>query len=512
MPSDQETLRVALRLRSEDRREGLLGAPAEVAIRPAVAALSATELRVGSPARFTLALPEGLPLEAIQLEVRESSGRFEVIPVDVSGTTGEASYTPRGAGSLTLSARGPLRLEAPRLEVAASISYALELGAPRAGGEVVELARPLALDGEGRASLELSLRVDPAPPSPVQVRLAVDGIEGARLEPAEPIRLAGEARVERTLVIPGERPPGKSLALKLTAAEGESQRLVPASRPLPLRPPPSWKRLFVAAGLVALALVWGLLLWLARRRERQFVTTELQDKQLRTIGRNGRLSPERYMFRHHLISEEEGVIVDPDESPEGSLLLQVRRDGKVEVTAQEGAKLIHEDRPTVLANKLTLEHGTAFAMVSGQRALRYVYLSEEPSGEELGKRYLDGASLSAEEMRDSGVFVLLDDKENIPTSEARLDASQELVFPSSQETFGESSGVRVVPPSESGRRPVFSDEGIVIMNSDEGEILDSQDLDFLEQTQVDEMPLASDSTAHSASDDDSIKLEDLLDG
>ena len=71
--------------------------------------------------------------------------------------------------------------------------------------------------------------------------------------------------------------------------------------------------------------------------------------------------------------------------------------------------------------------------------------------------------------------------------------------------------MRVVPPSDSGRQPLVSDEGIVIMNSDEGEILDSQDLDFLEQTQVDELPLASDSTAVS-SDDDSIKLEDLLGG
>ncbi len=506
VPAERTALRAALRL-----SDGLLGAAAEVPIEEAKAVLSSGELRVGTPARFELTLTDGLPVEAFELEVRESSGRFEVIPVEISGAKARASYTPRGAGALRLSARGPLRLEAPALEVAASLSYTLELDAPQAAGQVVELASPLALDGEGRASLKLTLRVDPAPAAPVQVSLGVEGIEGARLEPADPIALSGEASVERTLVVPQGRPPNKSLALKLTAAEGETQRLVPASRPLPLQPPPSWKRLFVAAGLVLLALVWGLLLWIARRREKQFVTTELKDKQLRTIGRNGRLSPERYMFRHHLISEEEGVIVDPDESPEGSLLLQVRRDGKVEVTAQEGAKLIHEDRPTVLANKLILEHGTAFAMVSGQRALRYVYLSEEPSGEELSKRYLDGASLSAEEMRDSGVFVLLDDKDNIPTSEARLDASQELVFPSSQETFGASSSVRVVPPSDSGRQPLVSDEGIVIMNSDEGEILDSQDLDFLEQTQVDELPLASDSTAVS-SDDDSIKLEDLLGG
>ncbi|MGE0706670.1 MAG: hypothetical protein AB7N76_05340 [Planctomycetota bacterium] len=526
------------------------GARARVPVVPALVEVTVVgEAQVGTELRLEATLPPGLPREGLELELRDATGRAEVIALTRAGQDVRGRYVPRAAGALALRARGSVDARLRQaVEVKPAPAYQLALRELQAKAQAqgqpdvaLDLTHPLQLDAEGRATLKLTVAIEPRPPAPVRVALKLAGIEGAALgdaqgAPFETVEVRDPVTLDLVVAVPAATD-GEPRALAL---EASGKGVQPTSAPLPFVPARGLVRVAVAAGLLAMALLWSLLLWRARRQEQVFVKVELANKQLRTVGQNGRLSPECYLLRQHLVSEEEGIWVQPDDSPGGALMLRVREDGKVDCEAREGARLIHQDRPTVLADRLVLEHGTAFAMVSGQRALRYVYLADDPSAEELSVRWLEGDGMSQEEeMRDSGVFVLLDDHQTIPKASARLEASTEMLALSgemrrrrgSEEGSGSSSGtassagfessedVRLVPPSDSGRAPLVSDEGIVYMNSDEGAILDSEDVDFLEDTDVEGVrPTASTSRGGDEDEGDippaasggEISMDDLL--
>jgi hypothetical protein len=523
-PTDTEA-EVALVLGKPGER-GVEGPRARIAIKPASAVLEASGTpQVDATLKLEATLPQSIVLETLELEIRDGGGRQVVVALKVEGGVARGTYVAKAAGALSVRARGPVAVafRSP-VQIRPLPRYALVIRGLSAKGEGVDLTHPLELDPEGSATLQVELAIEPAPPKPIEVELGLDGIEGAALgaesgAPLGKLSLSGKAHTLSVVVVvpPGEGARALSLTVRPTAGGAQ-----PTSEPIPLKPARSWTRLAIAGGLLAVALLWIVLLWWARRREKVFVAEEVASKQLRTLGTNGRLSPERYMFADHLVSEEEGIFLEPEDSPGGSLVLNVRPDGKIECVAKDGAKLIHEDRPTVLAESLVLEHGTAFAMVSGNRALRYVYLDDDPDADELAKRWVaDGVSYEGE-IRDSGVFVLLDDDQNLPKTSARLDASTEL-FPSSH-GFESSDDVHVVP-SDSGRQYPVSDEGIVVMNSDEGRILDSDEVEMLMDTDLDQVAgsvdelsesdeaLLADSDAELIQDSDSgISMDDILGG
>jgi hypothetical protein len=440
--------------------------------------LAAGEPRVGKPLSLSGQLPPGFVAADLVVEVSEGGGRRERVSFSEAGQKVSATYVPRGVGPLELRARGPLaiRLAAP-LEVSPAPTYTLEIVSVRQGSVEVDAEHPL--PRSGAVELKLTLTVRPKPPEPIQAVLTLSGVDGLEVK-TRSLTLQEEQEVDLSLELPADLPEAtRSLGVALEPVGGAT---LPGRRSLPLKAPKSWKQSAIAIGLMVLALVWFLIVWISRRRDLAYVGLEVGRKQVRTIGTNGRISPERYLFSQNFLSREEGVLIEPEDSIGGALAFRVREDGAVECLAKDGAKLIHQDRPTVLAASMVVEHGTAFAMVYGQRALRYVYLEEEPTGDELANKIFGDQASYEEEIRDSGVFMILDDDENIPKASARMEASAEILFPSSQQ-FESSEEVNVVP-SDSGRQYPVSDEGIVVMNSDEGKILDSADLDLLTSGEI----------------------------
>jgi len=444
--------------------------------------VAAGEPRVGKAIEFSGQLPLGFEAKDLVVEVSEGGGRRTSVsfaaPEGESVQKVRGSYVPRSVGPLEVRARGPLAisLSAP-LEVSPAPTYSLEIVSVRRGSDEVDVDH--ALPRSGAFDLKLTITVRPKPPEPVQAVLTLSGVEGLEVK-TRSLTLAGEQEVDLSLELPADLPDAtRSLGVALEPVGGAT---LPGRRSLPFKAPRSWKQSAIAIGLMLLALIWFLIVWISRRRDMAYVGLEVGRKQVRTIGTNGRISPERYLFSQHFLSREEGVLIEPEDSIGGALAFRVRDDGAVECLAKDGAKLIHEDRPTVLAASMTVEHGTAFAMVYGQRALRYVYLEDEPTGDELANKLFGDQASYEEEIRDSGVFMILDDDENIPKASARMEASAEILFPSSQQ-FESSEDLSVVP-SDSGRAYPVSDEGIVVMNSDEGKILDSADLDLLTSGEI----------------------------
>lgn len=458
----------------------VVGPARKVSIEDAeVQLVAAGEPRVGKALELSGQLPPGFGAADLAVEVSEGGGRRQRVSFTAEGQQVRGSYVPRGVGPLELRARGALaiRLAAP-LEVSPAPTYTLEIVSVRQGSDEVDVEHPL--PRSGAVDLKLKVTVRPKPPEPLQAVLTLSGVEGLEVK-TRSLSLQGEQEVDLTLELPAEIEDSvRSLGVALEPVGGAT---LPGRRSLPLKAPKSWKQSALAIGLMILALIWFLIVWISRRRDLAYVGLEVGAKQLRTVGTNGRISPERYLFSQNFLSREEGVLIEPEDSPGGSLSFRVRDDGAVECVAQDGAKLIHQDRPTVLASSLKVEHGTAFAMVYGQRALRYVYLEDDPTGDELANKLFGDQASYEEEIRDSGVFMILDDDENIPKASARMEASAEILFPSSQH-FESSEEVNVVPPSDSGRQYPVSDEGIVVMNSDEGKILDSADLDLLTSGEI----------------------------
>ena len=235
-------------------------------------------------------------------------------------------------------------------------------------------------------------------------------------------------------------------------------------------------------------------------------TEAMGEKQLRAVGPNGRLTFERYKLLDSS-QEDLSALINPEDS-QASIRISVRMDGSVHAVALEGAQIVHEDHPTVLAKDVVLNHGAAFAVVHDKRARRYVYLDREPSAEDLAARYVDAVSVGEGEVRDSGVFVILDDDQNMASTDAMSarasglfpvkppakapagddddDEQQSDVLDVSDEGSADlledsSDEVIRIPEMRATSGRLVSDEGIVIVDSDEASIIDTIDPD--EETQ-----------------------------
>lgn len=482
---------------------------AEVVLTPRGPARAWGALELAGP------LPPGfVPRRTLALRVHQAGGEggagsSQVVPLEVRGDELVARVVPQRAGALDVTAEGELavRLAAP-LEVGREVERALVIeqvtaawaGRPAAllePGEPIDVTR-------GDVRLEVSLRLDPPAGGPIPLAAALEGA------PAE-VGLSGPAqatimdRATLSLALRWPRTLGDAaLMLRVRAGEGEG---VSAGRALGLDAGASWGRRALAAAIVSGSLLWFVLLVRRRRRLLRTAVATMGDKQLRAVGENGRLTFERYKLLEHS-QEDLSSLILPEDS-QASIALSVREDGTVHVRALDGAQLVHEDRPTLLAAEAVLRHGTAFAVVHERKARRYVYLDREPDAEDLARRYVDAVSIGEGEVRDSGVFVILDDDQNlasadaVPATAAMFSASRDRVGDApdadeaapddddgpdddgasdegSDDLFEDSRDeVLTIPDEPPGRPRLLSDEGIVIMDSTEASIMDRDEVDTL---------------------------------
>jgi hypothetical protein len=254
-----------------------------------------------------------------------------------------------------------------------------------------------------------------------------------------------------------------------------------------------------AIAILAFSVVWFLFLFRSYRARLAAQAALVGEKQLRGIGANGKISVERYFFRDFL--DEDGPLDHFSVGPlEGgaSLDVELREDATVKAVASDGSQLVHADRPELLGREIVLRHGNAFAVVVGHTARRYVFLEGDPTGDELQQRFVEGTVSYEAELNDSGVFVVLDDDDNVPAgSDHDLTVSQELFvshesLPQAEEQAADDESgeefedsddetVPVVPSSADGA--IVSDEGILYMDSTEADILDSDDQIFLSNSE-----------------------------
>lgn len=433
--------------------------------------------RADRPLRLVGRPAPGLDVDRLPVEAQEAGGLVQQVALrrEEDGLL-RGSFTPRSDGPLALRSLGPVELRAPEsISIAPAEALRLRIVSLR-GADGRPLGGPgaLELDRDGRGRLEVVLRVEPRPPRPLAVALRLNGAPaGAQLDPPGPFTVAKERSIALALRWP-PRVDGQPVGLRAEAEGAE-----PAERTLAVEPSPGPLRAVAAGALLAVALIWAGLLYRRWSRAARFADVEVGRRQLRVVGRNGRLSPEVYRLANH-VDDDLRIVVEPEESPGGALSFELRPDGGVLCRGEGGARVVHADRPTILAEAVVLTHGTPFAMVYKQRALRYVYLDRDPTADELTTTYLADAMTHDEAaLRDSGVFLILDDEApNVPRYSARLEASTELLA-ASQEILDSASEVAFVPPSEEDA-PLVSDEGVVYLDSAEGEIIDSEELPRLE--------------------------------
>jgi hypothetical protein len=408
--------RVALALRAEG--------PAKAGEPVALAADLPADLAALLPARPSLVLArEGV-------EARVDLAR--------EGAKLRGIFTPPSDGKWALSKAdiGPFAVELAPLDVASAATLTL-----RAVGDVVV--------DSGKATLEVDAELAPALDGAIE--LAVDG--GATGRATAKLE-QGRGHIALAIDAPGLRESAKArLVARATHAKGESR----AELPLDLRPAPfPWKHA-LAVGLLGVAALWVFAVFARRRAlDRRF-----GQRQVRGIGSNGKISYERHLLRDHLHSRTTAVA---PEGPEGATAVrfETQRDGSVVAHALEGSQLFAMTPTGVEAVKeLAVRHLTPYGVVRGLYNRRYVYLEREPNADELLRRFVpDAPSYDGAPSRDSDVFVLLDEKEN-------------MIPPSQRLVPLESARLPEVRPMV----PVDSDESVIMVDSSEEKILDSDVLD-----------------------------------
>lgn len=487
--AEVEVLRVVAHAggRATTARRRVAVTPADVVLVPRGPA------QASSPLELRGALPPGfVPRRATALRVHEAGGASRVVPLEVRGREVVARVVPQRAGALDVTAEGelPLRLAAP-IDVGPEVDRSLVLeaitaawdgrpAAPLAPGQVIDVTR-------GDVRLELTLRLEPPSGAPLPLAAVLEGAaRGSQLVVPEGATILDRATLPLELRWP--RALGDA-AVTLRVRAGDEGELA-AGRALALDAGPSWTRRGVAAAIIVGALVWFVVL--VRRRRRLIAAAEatMGERQLRAVGDNGRLTFERYRLLDHSQEDLSSVILPEDSN--ASIELTVRDDGSVHARALDGAQIVHEDRPTVLGDEAVLRHGTAFAVVHEHKARRYVYLDREPSAEELTERFVDAVSIGEGEVRDSGVFVLLDDDQNLASTDAvpattRLLGGLPAGGPEDSAPLDDDSpdpdvlieDSAELPPARHVSGRLYSDEGIVIMDSTEASIMDSDEVDTL---------------------------------
>jgi hypothetical protein len=476
-------------------------------------------VQAGSAVELRGALPPGLvPRRAMSLRVSQAGGS-QVVPLEARDGALVARIVPQRPGALQVEAEGELRVRlgapidvGPEVERHLVIERLTASWTERAMGE---LAAGESLDvSRGPARLELQLRLEPPAGSPLPITAALEGAPaGSELVFAPGATIVDQAALSFEVRWPKELGSG-AVTLRLRAGEGDR---LSVGRALSIDTGPSWARRGIAAGIILVSVVWFVFLVQRRRRLLALATASMGEKQIRAVGPNGRLTFERYKLLDGS-QEDLSALINPEES-QASIRISVRDDGTVHAVALEGAQIVHEDQPTVMAKDVVLSHGNAFAVVHDKRARRYVYLDREPSAEDLAARYVDAVSVGEGEVRDSGVFVILDDDQNMASTDA-ISARASGLFPikkeapapaagdqssaddssaddvadaedaietegfdddsdvGSDDLFEDSSDeVIKIPEMRATSGRLVSDEGIVIVDSDEASIIDTIDPD-----------------------------------
>ncbi|MBI3724096.1 hypothetical protein HY251_09115, partial [bacterium] len=379
------------------------------------------------PGRFTLTLRSGSGGEATGELVRKGAG-FQ----------GDITFAKAGSYSLSRAEAGELGVGlASPIEVAPAPALAI-----RRKGE----PGPLALSG-GTAEVEVELELTPPPTKAASVSFSLTGIQGEAI--SETHGLPGKATFLVKISAPSaDRAGNCELVAKAKLAHGEAV----ASLPLEITVQP-WKKI-AAAALLGLAVLW-LLVVLVRRRSLAKLWGE---KQLRGIGTNGKMSYERYLLRDHRVSRRAAV------APPGATAarVEIQGDGRALARAEEGSHLLRIEAKPEAKPALPLVHETAFAVVRGLYNRRYVYLEREPTASELEKRYVPEArSYEGSDARtaDSDVIVLLEEKQNLVPPSQRIVPVDSARLP------------KIEPLSD-----IDSDESVVIADSYEAKVIDSQHL------------------------------------
>ncbi|MCA8923449.1 MAG: hypothetical protein KDD82_16655, partial [Planctomycetes bacterium] len=452
------------------------------------------EAQVGQPLLLRGQLSPGFTAPGpIRLALRCGSGEERELTLDADLT---ASFTPEVAGRLNVRTVGPLPLSFKEVTVAAPAAPPrLRLTVSRADGTPILGALPVA--GE---EVELRVEVAAEPPyaSPVQASFSLEGGAGLTLV-AEPFEVRDKATTAVRLRWPAE--PGDEASLTLLARTATA---TPATgrHTLHLVHPVDLLRRYLGWALILLAVI-AVIAYVLQRRFRAYLASRMGNRQIRGIDAEGKISVERYNFVDN--SREDEVVEIAPELTASSVELIVQDDGSVRASISGRAKLIHEKNPHLLVDSTPLRHGDSFAVVEGSRARRFVYLDDEPSAEELEQSVAQDRASAEAELRDSGVYVLLDDNQNVAPMESVLDATSEDLFPSSEsldplpEPLEGLAGIEgdeiedsvdemaFVPLSEEG--PMVSDEGVVWLGSDEAEILDSDEATTIEaDTDVSDLP------------------------
>lgn len=501
--------------------------------------------RAGEPLELKGHLPRGLPAAAVPVAVRDAQGGQTTLALAPKGPAGAdgrvpvgVTFVPQTAGELTVEARGDLavRLAAP-VSLTAAIRRRLTLQGFSVGGAEVPPGGVVELDEQGGATITLRLALDPPATAPVPLAVSLEGAhEGATLEVAgvgSGVTIVDAATPTLRLTWPA----GAGSARCAVRVRGRAGVSLLAGRSISVGAPASWVRRLAALGLLAGAAAWAILLLRKRKQTAVLIARTHGHRQLRAVGPNGRITFERYRFQEHASGDDLRVHIQPEDS-QASIEICLRDDGTILAVGKDGARIVHEDRPTVLSDEAVLRHGTAFAVVHNKRARRYVYLEHEPSAEELTGRFGDsmsaaGVSGAGSAMGESGLYVLLEDDQNLAASQDVSATGR--IFPSSRRMVGmpesgraprpvsfesapdadEASAHPVPTPSTAGPveliedskeeavdpqlleesddslfdssgETAVSDEGIVVMDSTEAEILDSQEIDRLDDLPPDE--------------------------
>lgn len=503
-------------------------------------------VRAGEPLELRGRLPRGLPAAPVAIAVREAQGGQTLLSLAPTGPAGAdgrvpvaVTFVPQTQGELTVEPRGDLfvRLDAP-VSLTAAIRRRLTLQGFSVGGDEVPPGGVVELDEQGGATISLRLALDPPATAPVPLAVSLEGAPpGAQLVATATPEVAGVASGGLTIVdaaTPTLRltwPAGGGSARCAVRVRGRAGVSLLAGRSISVGAPASWVRRLAALGLLAGAAAWAILLLRKRQQTAVLIARTHGHRQLRAVGPNGRITFERYRFQEHASGDDLRVHIQPEDS-QASIEICLRDDGTILAVGKDGARIVHEDRPTVLSDEAVLRHGTAFAVVHNKRARRYVYLEHEPSAEDLAGRFGDsmsaaGVSGAGSAMGESGLYVLLEDDQNLAASQDVSATGR--IFPTSRRMVGmpesgraprpvsfesapdadEASAHPVPTPSTAGPVEIIedskeeavdpqlleesddalfdssgetqvSDEGIVVMDSTEAEILDSQEIDRLE--------------------------------
>ena len=412
---------------------GALGAPVGVPVARAVLALEAGEVPIANGTTKLVAKAPALPPELLPaaVSVTLASGK-ELRKVELARS--DATYSGdvvlgEGTWSLQASAAGDL---------------AVELGAPLVAKPAALLSAVLVEAGKvngGTVSVVVDLALAPALAKPAAP--AVTAFKGtAQVEGT--LSEKGRFTVSLTGVDPGRN----ELFFKVPLGRGAEAS---AKLELVLEGALPWKPL-AAAAAAALGLLWMAVVHLRKRA----LAKRFAEKQLRGLGSNGKISYERYLLIEHR-EDRFSAIAPPGAT---AARIEIGRDGRIRARALEGSALTGVGGQA--GAELLLVHETCFLVTRGLYRRRWVYLDREPTAEELLKKYVEDApSYIGEESRDSDVFVLLDEQQNMAPPSQRLTPVESAKLPQVQDVVGNESDDTIVMTSSSEDKVLDDEKGIL---------------------------------------------------